>query len=396
MNEQIIQNLLTQVSAINKKYEKIAEITGENFNIFRILKVEANEVKTHSAFLCELLNPKGSHGFKDAFLKFFLQQQRVKYEEYNRFLERFVGFNTTSSTVSVENHIGFINEDDTEGGRIDILIKDTSKHAIILENKIYAVDQPKQLVRYNNSFKEAPIFYLTLYGSPPSEKSKGELIEGDHFIRISYEVDILQWLEQCRKEAVNQPILRETFTQYINLIKYLTHQTMNDNLKAEVINQIIANPENIDSAEKIASVWLDVQYEIVRRLIEKAREIANKLNIKFLVDGNIGEKESGFLFYREGWKHCIFYCFDSVLNSILVGVDHVSNEEKCDEEKYRNGLKDFVIGEKMEKSGWMWVTRFKPWSDTSRSNILKKIPIEIENWTLKILDELDKLEKANK
>ena len=31
-----IQNLLQLVSAINKKYEEIAMITGENFNIFKI------------------------------------------------------------------------------------------------------------------------------------------------------------------------------------------------------------------------------------------------------------------------------------------------------------------------------------------------------------------------
>ncbi len=30
-----IQALLDRVSAINKKYEGIAEITGENFNIFK-------------------------------------------------------------------------------------------------------------------------------------------------------------------------------------------------------------------------------------------------------------------------------------------------------------------------------------------------------------------------
>ena len=66
-----LEILLQQVSAIQIKYEKIAEVTGENFNIFRILKLETNEVKMHSAFLVELLNAKGSHGQKDVFLKFY-------------------------------------------------------------------------------------------------------------------------------------------------------------------------------------------------------------------------------------------------------------------------------------------------------------------------------------
>ena len=37
-----IKHLLHQVAEINKRYEEIAEITGENFNIFKIMGVETN------------------------------------------------------------------------------------------------------------------------------------------------------------------------------------------------------------------------------------------------------------------------------------------------------------------------------------------------------------------
>ena len=50
-----------------------------------------------------------------------------------------------------------------------------------------------------------------------------------------YKNDIIQWLEKCRKEAVTHSILRETITQYINLIKYLTHQTINENMEKEIV-----------------------------------------------------------------------------------------------------------------------------------------------------------------
>lgn len=52
----------------NKKQRIEKERRGDFFNIFSILKVERNEVYTHSAMLCELLNPKGSHGMSDKFL----------------------------------------------------------------------------------------------------------------------------------------------------------------------------------------------------------------------------------------------------------------------------------------------------------------------------------------
>lgn len=55
------QNLFGQVNALISKYKKVNELTGENFNVFKILKLESSEVRMHSAFIAELLNPKGSH-----------------------------------------------------------------------------------------------------------------------------------------------------------------------------------------------------------------------------------------------------------------------------------------------------------------------------------------------
>lgn len=68
------ESLLDQVNALLKRYADINQITGEEFNIFRILKLESSEVRMHSAFLAELLNPKGSHGQKDTFLKLFIDR----------------------------------------------------------------------------------------------------------------------------------------------------------------------------------------------------------------------------------------------------------------------------------------------------------------------------------
>ena len=69
-----LEKLLIQVSAISKKYENAAKLTGENFNIFDVLKLSTSEVRTHSAFLAELLNPEGSHGQGDIFLRLFTYQ----------------------------------------------------------------------------------------------------------------------------------------------------------------------------------------------------------------------------------------------------------------------------------------------------------------------------------
>jgi len=61
---------------------------------------------------------------------------KKRQKEYIKFLRRFESFEPEKSVVEVEKHIGFISEDETEGGRIDILLLNRPNDAIIIENKI--------------------------------------------------------------------------------------------------------------------------------------------------------------------------------------------------------------------------------------------------------------------
>lgn len=99
--------LLDTIRKIINNYEENSIKSGERFNIFSILKLENNEVKTHSALLGELLNPKGSHGMKTAFLELFLNEVF----ENKRYLI------PESTSINIEEHIGKINSDYTEGGK---------------------------------------------------------------------------------------------------------------------------------------------------------------------------------------------------------------------------------------------------------------------------------------
>ncbi|RYE14736.1 MAG: hypothetical protein EOP45_19240 [Sphingobacteriaceae bacterium] len=226
------KSLLDQVSALSKRYKHISELTGENFNIFRILKLESAEVKTHSAFIAELLSPQGSHGQKDMFLNLFIKSFCFKGNELN----------AKNCLVEVEKHVGYKNMEGTEGGRIDIIITDQkSKSQIIIENKIYARDQHNQLLRYNHYSPDADIIYLTLNDKKPGVSSTQILIENEHFKCFSYKADILNWLEACRKEVAVYPIVRESLTQYINLIKYLTNQTINQMMEIELSSLMKSN-----------------------------------------------------------------------------------------------------------------------------------------------------------
>lgn len=298
--EKQVQNLLTQVSIISKKYDEIATITGENFNIFKILKMETKEVKTHSAFLAELLNPKGSHGQGDTFLELFIAEinetnigESDLDAHYNQKFD-IRQFETSNAKTNVEFHIG--ETTDTEGGRIDILItSNTAK--IIIENKIYAGDQPFQLVRYNNFDVKAPLYYLTLsQNTKPQEMSiksqDKELKEKEHYKRISYENEILNWLEKCREKAVNHALLRETITQYINLIKYLTGKTLNSKMEEELIKTILHSEETLKSFYDLKRIHEDkVEQVLLSKLEQDLKSFAGEKG--FECDFEIKKYEEG-------------------------------------------------------------------------------------------------------
>jgi len=249
-----IKNLLKQVELIKNKYEEISEITGENFNIFNILNVNSDEVK-HSLFISNLLNVKGSHNQKDLFLKLFIVEIQNKFlSEKSITIKKFC---SEKSCTITEKHIGFKSEDVSNGGRIDIIINDGLNN-IIIENKIFAGDQEKQLFRYYNFDKNAPLIYLTLGDELPSKNSIThddlELKEKFDFISISYKNEIKNWIQSCIKAVYNKPLIRETLIQYEFLLNELTNQSNNIKMSEDIRNLI-----NTDNIELISLLNIEVQ-----------------------------------------------------------------------------------------------------------------------------------------
>ena len=369
--ESVIRELLIRVGAVNKKYEGIAEITGENFNVFRILNLSTAEVRTHSAFLAELLDPKGSHGLKDTFLRLFTNQFEIK------------DFDTINANIVVEEHIGNLNEDSTEGGRIDIVIKSKNSKEIVIENKINAGDQYNQMVRYRNHYPNANLLYLNLGGKGPEEYSRGILQSDKDFKVISYRNDIIVFLKECHKESSNFPILRETITQYINLIKYLTGQTINDNMANDIVKLIGKDVENIKAAFEVAKTIDNFRYELLNEFKDQLKELANelKLEVKFS-DNRLGESNSCFWFYHQSWKYCIEFKFER--NWLYTGIELVDDQYRFDEQikddifqKTRN-----ITTNSWQPDGWAWQTSFpeinkwfvfdeEPWLDIYDKKTMK-------------------------
>lgn len=287
---QQIQNILNQVKIIVTKNNQLLDATGGRFNIFSVIGVNHYET-INSSILAELLNPKGSHGLKHHFLSAFI-------EEVNKHGKMCL-FDCKTANVTTEAYVG-------GNGRIDILIEDSNHHAIILENKIYANDQNKQLKRYNdyaaNNYHAGnfTILYLTLDGVNASDNSG----KGVEYIPISYKETIIEWLEECVRIAVHYPIVRETINQYINHVKQLTNQDM-ENINKEEILEILSKEENLEAVFKISMNIENVKRKIFReKLIPQLKEIANEFYLELDYSGDdCAKTDGGVIFINSEWKH---------------------------------------------------------------------------------------------
>ena len=236
-----IASLLKYLTNINRAYEIVKRSTNEDFNIFSILRMETDEVNTHSRFIAELLNPKGSHSQGEKFLVLFVKyfNKLKKVEDNSNFLGAPITLNPKKAVVEVEKYIAPKTE--IEGGRLDIAVSEGRENFICIENKIYAGEQENQMERYYNyvkkSAKQYHIFFLTLFGDKPTSICSEDCI----IYSISYKKHIVEWLELCKKEVTDNAIIRETINQYINLIKKLTYQNINKEMEKDIQELILKN-----------------------------------------------------------------------------------------------------------------------------------------------------------
>lgn len=294
-------NLILQKEKVRKEKSRKR---GERFNVFEMLGVAHYEV-THSKIIAGFLNPQGSHGQGNLFLRLFLQTIET---------EGKINIDTTNAKVYTEY--------DTGDGRIDILIEDNIGHGIVIENKVYAGDQPEQLKRYNNFAKEKygegnyMIYYLTLYGHEASGDSVIDPETGEcvNYNCISYSKDIINWLQYCISESATMPLVRETLVQYLNHIKQLTNQDM-DRLSDQEWKKLLSNKDNFKMAMQTVD-YISHNIDSVRNyiqapIIESWKNELENMNFEIEILKNPKEYDDRAIFVAKtrnihtiiGWSH---------------------------------------------------------------------------------------------
>jgi len=317
-----IKSLIEQVKLTNKKYDELNKLTGRNFNIFDAAYMGHKEI-VHTQLISELFSPSGSHNQKDKFLKIFLNVLGIKVklkkpECYSEYLTN-------------------------QGRRIDIVIED-SDFMIAIEAKIFAKDSKFQLKDYyeflKDSKKRFKLFYLTLDGHSPDEKSLENLKINKDIFLISFKDEIYEWINESIKEVNDIPIIREGLYQYKLLLERLTNKNRQ---KEEEVKKIIGKDcESIKAAAEIVHNYENTWYE---KELEFWVELFTFAEKKYFNDWEDGDKDIYNIWFNENGEEfdedkilenlkktdSRGICFKKVINNkaIYIGIEYGKNYNNC-------------------------------------------------------------------
>ena len=302
--KELYENFFSKGEEIIKKYPRKKE---NKYNIFSILKQEEKEEGCHSRIIFNLINDCESNKLEKKFLKLFFKE--VLDEEFDEKKKYF---------VEREKNLG-------KYGRADLFIEDSDGKAYLIEMKINAGDQPKQLSRYNQYLKknykdDYQIYYLTLNGYHPSSYSLKGRAEVEYII-ISFVDNIYNWIEKCIEEVgENNKILKINLEQYLETLTKITNR-IGEAQKMDFI-KMMKEGNNFRIAQEIVNNFEEIKKEIKEEFILELRErIIKKLNIEDIA------KKKNLYEYINIIKFTEFYLYKEVLdikNSLLtygIGID---------------------------------------------------------------------------
>jgi len=332
--------------------KKVSE--GAGFNVFRLCGVDHYETM-HSKILAEFLNPKGSHGQGKLFLDLFCEMLRR------------LGFDGSfSSNVNVSTEFtGYIKGESV--GRFDILIEDNSTSSVcVIENKIFASEQPEQLKRYadwlrreRKGWKQVLVF-LTLNGREAWSIKDQALYQRAAYVSQSKKPSLVDWIDSCLKkiDGEDKPFIQSALKQYKKLIINLS---TGEQAMSEALLEIIKDEKfMMEAAEKIALHYDDVKWKILKEVADEiASKVQRNLNVDCLeIDYAYQKKSSepGYAFWIGGWNSPppVWIAWQSSNDMRLwTGVHKVNFSSQKELGRFRRWLKD-SRGWLTDDDNWPW------------------------------------------
>ena len=251
----LLQTVITDL----KLYEDAKRKSGAFFNVFEVTGINRKEVAM-CAFLSELLNPNGHHGMGSLFLKSFCIDVLA--------LDGFADDDYKKAKVETEVVID-------SDRRIDILLR-FGNRLFPIEVKIHAEDQDTQcLDYYHYAIQYDPksiLFYLTLDGHKPSEKSKQALNE-DQYRCISFAFDVLDWVAGLTEKAeIKQSAnMLSVLSQFEDALEHLTSRQERD--VTAMMKKILVNRESFHAAKMIEQSLPAIKSDMMIKFFSAIQEV---------------------------------------------------------------------------------------------------------------------------
>ncbi|MFA6173651.1 MAG: PD-(D/E)XK nuclease family protein [Kiritimatiellales bacterium] len=328
---QMVQSL-AKVAREIEKLEHAREVhlkaTHGRFNLFTTLLAPHEEVCLHTRYLEHLLNPNGTHDCDGLFLDLFLKAvglsgldaKRCKHVENERVTGKF--------------------------GNIDIYLE-FEDAILVIENKIYAGDQPKQLQRYFEYAKQrnkgsVHVLYLTLDGHEPSQDSRGYLEEGSGYRRISYREDILKWLENCLQNTFSFVNINQALQQYRALVKWLCGEPLEGKYMDKIKDMIKACPDIVRHAKEIKKVLEEIEWGPTNEAQKSGQAILGKDTCSTKLE-DWGVAKAVRFFCSKKWEnstHILLKIYNDGPCDLFAFVSNANSQETL--EKLKNIMEPYV------------------------------------------------------
>ena len=283
-----IEKLLTEVKGIVEKHKKVDEMTGKNFNIFKVCEIDEKEVLI-CRFIYQLINPKGLHNQGDIFLRKFITDVlggEISEDEMNTIVVE------KEKVIKVHDYM----DNSLREHRIDLLIT-TNKRVVPIEVKIYANNQEHQCGNYSKWAREQKkddysLYYLTLDGQVPSSYSVAydkdlddyainkELNDKYRIKCISFKNEIVPWIEDCIKDinVIDKKQIIDNLMQFLNVVRGLCNMgcnELNDELK-----KVLENSKNFEGYIEMTKCQSEITSYVLETIIFKLNEWAKEKNFR--------------------------------------------------------------------------------------------------------------------
>lgn len=267
------ENLLNSIKNKREKYYS----NGDQINIFNWLNFNKKFEEHHSDILCSLLNLKYRYSspFSDVLVSFYDEVIWPKLSSDEKLLFTKDAF--IRSKVEREQPTDY-------SRKIDLFFSN-EYFCIPIENKVDARDGKNQCSdylkyaeKYNNKKGYPPIlFYLTKFGTKPSEKSIKESDVNYKYLKcISWNEDILKWFRSLISNPDTPDKLHFFLRDYEKVIKEFCGDTSMD-INEEAKKIIFESRDSLSATLEIVDTFEIEQTLNLRLFLDKLKDYLTNL-----------------------------------------------------------------------------------------------------------------------